>query len=130
MEQDYDALVHEAASQPFAGWDFSYIEGRYTEEEPSWDYREIVVERMKDTRSMLDLGTGGGEFLGSLGPLPPATFATEAYPPNLAIARRRLEPLGVKVVQTSRGDELSLPTGFFELVIDRHESLDAREVFR
>ncbi|GGL48999.1 hypothetical protein GCM10014719_57780 [Planomonospora parontospora subsp. antibiotica] len=30
--------------------------------------------------SLLDLGTGGGEFLSGLAPLPPRTAATEGYP--------------------------------------------------
>jgi len=33
------------------------------------------------------MGTGGGEFLASLAPLPMHTSATEAYPPNVEIAR-------------------------------------------
>ncbi len=129
-QQDFESLVREAERQPFSGWDFSYIAKRYSEQTLSWDYRSIVQVRMKGVGSMLDLGTGGGEFLASLGPLPAATFATEAYQPNVAVARRRLEPLGVKVVQIEREDDLKLPSRFFDLVVDRHESFDAEEVSR
>ena len=130
MGQDFQRLIGEAQDQPFSGWDFSYLVGRYLEEKPSWDYRSLVLERLKNVKSMLDLGTGGGEFLSSLQPLPKETFATEAYPPNIAIARGRLEPLGVKVLKITADNNLPFEEGFFELVIDRHESFDAGEVFR
>ena len=79
---------------------------------------------------MLDLGTGGGEFLSSVGSLPPDTCATEGYRPSLPLARARLEPLGVQVVETLPGDRLPVDDARFGLVIDRHESLSAREVQR
>ena len=67
-------------------------------EEPFWGYRGMVQKRMKGIDSMLDMGTGGGEFLASLKDLPAKTYATESYVPNILIATARLEPLGVKVV--------------------------------
>lgn len=130
MTQDFETLVNEAQRHPFSGWDFSYLAGRYLEEKPSWDYRSLVLERMRGVKSTLDLGTGGGEFLSSLQPLPKETFATEAYPPNIPIARGRLEPLGVKLLEVSADNDLPFEDGFFELIIDRHESFDAAEVFR
>lgn len=81
---------------------------------------------------MLDLGTGGGEFLSALAPLPARTVATEGYSPNVAVARRTLEPLGVEVVDTSGyGEgELPLPDGGFDLVVSRHEFYLPGEVHR
>lgn len=96
----------------------------------SWDYGKQVLVRMESVDSMLDMGTGGGEFLASLAPLPKRTFATEAYPPNVPIARMRLEPLGVKVVQIGADDNLPFGDETFALVINRHESFSAKEVYR
>jgi SAM-dependent methyltransferase len=79
---------------------------------------------------MLDLGTGGGEFLASLGSLPEDTHATEAYPPNQAIARAQLTPLGVTVHATRDEPELPFENGQFDLVINRHESYAPAEVHR
>jgi SAM-dependent methyltransferase len=120
------------------GWDFSSLGGRWTETSPPWDYRESVASRLPGADSLLDLGTGGGEFLSSLAPLPKQTAATEGYPPNVAIARDRLKPLGVEVVRTFCGDNDEVPQlgslpfrdGIIDLVIDRHESFIAAEVFR
>jgi len=49
------------------GWDFSHIEGRYTEQENlPWDYRSVIREYLQDDRKLVDIDTGGGEFLLSL----------------------------------------------------------------
>lgn len=34
----FDELVAEGESVPVRGWDFSWFEGRATEERPSWGY--------------------------------------------------------------------------------------------
>jgi SAM-dependent methyltransferase len=130
MKEDFDTLVEEAKRQPFSGWDFTYLFGRFVETKPSWDYFAIVRERMKGIKSMLDLGTGGGERLSSLQPFPAKTYATEGYPPNALIARERLGPLGVKVVKAQEGGDLPFEDGSFELIIDRHTGYDPKEVSR
>ena len=118
------------AARPVAGWDFAHLAERMREEDPPWDYRRMVVAAFAGSRALLDLGTGGGEFLASLGPLPPLACATEGYPANVPVARARLAPLGVAVAAV--GDDCRLPyaDGSFDLVISRHEAYDPREVRR
>ena len=49
------------------GWDFSYIDGRYEEEqELPWNYESMIRRYLIDTMQLLDYDTGGGEFLLSL----------------------------------------------------------------
>ncbi len=127
---NFEALIAEAEKAGFSGWDFSYLEGRYKESAPSWDYRQMVLERMADSSSLLDMGTGGGEFLASLGALPPHTCATEGFPPNLSIARACLAPLGVRVESACGDENLPFPDGSFDLVINRHESYSPAELKR
>lgn len=129
-EGEFERFISEAEKAPFSGWDFSFMEGRWREASLSWFYREIVIDRMRGVQSMLDMGTGGGEFLSGLTPLPPDTWATEAYPPNVPIAKARLEPLGVTVLQIESDDHLPLEDQMFDLVINRHEAFDAGEVYR
>lgn len=80
------------------------------------------------------MGTGGGEYLSSIDPLPKNTYATECYKPNVPIAKARLEPLGVKVVQAEIGDQenvkLPFSNDFFNLIINRHEAYDSKELNR
>ena len=128
--KSFEELVAEAESQPFSGWDFSWLEGRFEEGRPSWDYRRKVLAAIKGARTVLDLGTGGGEVLASMGPLPAETYATESWSPNFPVARKRLEPLGVKVVHTPSMGRLPFDSERFDLVIDRHEEYQETELFR
>jgi SAM-dependent methyltransferase len=128
----YDELIHEALTTPFEGWDFGVFKGRMTEESAAlpWDYPGLVRERLPRTGSLLDLGTGGGELLSSLAPLPERTTATEGWAPNVPVARKRLEPMGVQVVEVGDDDRLPLPDRSFELIVSRHESYDPDEIRR
>jgi len=121
-------LAEQACS--FSGWDFSHLDGRMTTEPLPWDYRSIVDERLKPSDRLLDMGTGGGEFLLTLGHPPELTTVTEAWPPNLKLCQQRLAPLGINVVHTFNDDALPLGDASFDVVLNRHESFDAREVFR
>jgi SAM-dependent methyltransferase len=126
----FDCLLAEATSQKFSGWDFSFMDGRWRESPPTWDYRAMILDRFRRAESLLDMGTGGGEFLASLPVLPAHTSATEGYPPNLPLARRLLEPLGVRVEPPLRGGLLPFADAGFDLVIDRHEAYVPAEVRR
>jgi len=139
----FDELMAEGLAAPFTGWDFSWLDARSTISPPPWNYRQQVSRYGADATTMLDMGTGGGEWLSDLHPRPPQTVATECWPPNVTIAARRLHPLGIPVVQaagapdnmaTDRGREtdgvLPFRAGAFGLVTNRHESFDAGEVAR
>lgn len=129
MAGTYELLVAEAERAAFSGWDFAWLRPRYVEPLPPWDYASELRGAMRDLGNMLDMGTGGGEVLASLAPLPALTVATEAWAPNLAVARGRLGPLGVGVVHVS---ESRLPFGpeSFDLVANRHEEFEPGELFR
>ncbi|MFJ3728309.1 class I SAM-dependent methyltransferase [Streptomyces sp. NPDC090045] len=122
MAHDYETRVEEALRAGLTGWDFSWLKGRVDGEGPSWDYERLARARLSHARSLLDIDTGGGEFLASLAPLPPACAATENWAPNLPLARQRLSPLGVEV---HRASGLDLPSGPFDLILNRHGLLDA-----
>ena len=125
-----DRLLAEATSQKFSGWDFSFMDGRWRENPPTWDYRAMILDRFRRAGSLLDMGTGGGEFLASLPFLPADTSATEGYPPNLPLARDRLKPLGVRVEPPFPGGRLPFVDAAFDLVINRHEAYVPTEVRR
>ncbi len=147
-DPEFDRLLAEAMAAPFSGWDFSWLEGRRVEEEDTqttWDYDERARKRIQSAASLLDLGTGGGERLSRLGPFPAFAVATEAYGPNVPVATRRLQPLGVQVVRThsgvhdSRGPQpdgrfaerrLPFQDASFELVLAHSSAFCPAEVYR
>jgi SAM-dependent methyltransferase len=120
--------------QPFTGWDFSYLDGRTSEEGSPDYYINRVTELLRAARSLLDLDTGGGERLLDMRPLwPPRVAASEGYVPNLRVAADRLEPLGVEVVEVESSEVAVLPFAdtSFDLVLNRHGGcLPAREIAR
>ena len=116
----FEDLLAEGASVPVEGWDFSWFEGRATEERPPWGYARLMGERMARAGAGLDIQTGGGEVLAGIPKPPPVLAATESWPPNVALARERLAPLGATVAQVA--DDAPLPFGdeSFDLVVSRH----------
>ncbi|MGI5446313.1 methyltransferase domain-containing protein [Streptomyces sp. CA-243310] len=120
MTRTFDHLVAEAESVSVDGWDFSWLDGRATEQRPSWGYQKLLGERLSRVSSVLDVQTGGGEVLAGAGALPPLTVATESWPPNVAKATRLLHPLGAVVVADSDEPPLPFADEAFELVGSRH----------
>ncbi|MEU8673681.1 class I SAM-dependent methyltransferase [Streptomyces sp. NPDC048560] len=119
-DERFEALVAEADAVSVDGWDFSWLEGRATEERPSWGYARAMADRMAGARCALDIQTGGGEVLASVPKLPPLTVATESWPPNVARATARLHPLGAVVVVDEDQPPLPFGDAAFDLVVSRH----------
>jgi SAM-dependent methyltransferase len=138
---DADRLLAEAAAAPTRGWDFSWLGDRIRTQAPPWDYDRIVCAWAATSPDLLDLGTGGGEWLAVLPCRPPRVVATEGYAPNFPVALERLGPLGIDVVvadapdnvaQTPGATEPRLPfdSGSFSLIAARHEAYLPAEVTR
>lgn len=142
MPDRIDALLGEADRRPFRGWDFSWLRGRLDSEPLPWDYTASVLARARESPDLLDLGTGGGEWLAALPHRPALTIATEAWAPNVSVARDRLGPLGIAVVQVApardntgkplegRAPPLPFADDRLHLVVSRHESFEVGEVAR
>jgi SAM-dependent methyltransferase len=120
MTRSFDDLVNEAAAADVDGWAFSWLNGRATEERPSWGYAKMMARRMAAATAALDIQTGGGEVLASVSRFPALTVATESWPPNVARATRVLHPLGVAVVAHDDTDPLPFADDAFDLVVSRH----------
>lgn len=133
-DEEVVAWLRSEFDQPFSGWDFSYLQGRRVElETPKpWSYDNIARVKALNSRSILDVDTGGGEeyaeIVADVGGRH-RWVACEAYLPNLAVARERLAPLGVGTV-AGRGDALPLRDESFDLVLNRHGYLAGAEAAR
>lgn len=58
-EQLKQQWLKEEENARIIGWDFSYLSGRYEEEgDLPWDYRALVLERLKKETDLLDMETG------------------------------------------------------------------------
>ena len=120
MTATFEDLIAEGAAEPVQGWDFSWFEGRATEQRPSWGYSRLLGQRMSLADAGLDLQTGGGEVLAGIPRAPRLLVATEAWPPNVPVARRALRPLGGSVVRVAEVAALPFADASFDLVVSRH----------
>jgi SAM-dependent methyltransferase len=118
--RSFDDLVDEAESADVSGWDFSWLDGRASEQRPPWGYSRLVAVRLCEVGSALDIDTGGGELVAQMPHLPSTMVVTEAWAPNVEHAQHMLSPRGVQVVAVTQGDSLPFPDGSFELVTSRH----------
>lgn len=139
---EFERLLKEAGSHPIEGWDFAWLGERMSTAPLPWSFEEIVTRHAHESPDLLDMGTGGGEWLATLPYRPPRAVATESWPPNFNIAGTRLRPLGITVVRieaapdnvAQQPDEqrgsLPFPDASFALISNRHESFVAAEVAR
>ncbi len=117
-------------ARSFSGWSFDDVAMRPLDPGPPWDYEAIARMRARSAKSILDLGTGGGEVLERIvGGLDCRVVATEEWEVNVPVAQERLAPLGVDVVRYN-WRALPFADTSFDLVLDRHEALDPAEVLR
>ena len=116
----------------FHGWDFSRMNETWKESPLKWDYVKTVQDYLKPDNLLLDMGTGGGEVLLTINHPYHLTYVTEVYPPNVELCREKLSPLGIHVSQVfgDYNDDLPFDDEMFDIIINRHESFDMKEVYR
>jgi SAM-dependent methyltransferase len=121
----FDEEIAEGLAVPTAGWDFSWFDGRATEERPGWGYVGLCGELLGQVDSVLDVDTGGGEVfaeaLGLAARVPGVVRATEGWAPNYELASAALEPFGgVVTLVDDHAAPLPFDDSTFGLVTSRH----------
>lgn len=121
---DFARLVTQANDASVEGWGFSWLDGRATEERPSWGYVRMLPSRLNDAGAVLDVQTGGAEVfaeaLSRSDHRPHTIVATEAWPPNRAIAAHTLVGFGGVAVGVAEGGAYPFRSAAFDLVVSRH----------
>lgn len=112
------------------GWDFSHVDGRVVEDALPWDYREQILHYLKPEMQILDIDTGGGEFLLSLHHPYRNTSATENYLPNIELCQNTLLPLEIDFRSADGKGTLPFENERFDLVLNRHGDLNPEEIYR
>ncbi len=126
-----DQWINEEENAKMLGWDFTHIKDRYVEEDDlPWDYKQIVKDIITSDKVLLDIDTGGAEFLLSLNHPYDKTFATEAYQPNVTFCRNKLTKLGIGFEEADAEKNLPFKDESFDIVINRHGCFNEKEIFR
>lgn len=115
----------------FSGWNFSYLKStsRMHEAPLPWNYYIHAIKYFYYAHAVLDLGTGGGEFLSQFPLQNKKVYATERYEPNIAIAKQNLEPFGVQVMGLEMDAKIPLESNSLDLILSRHEAYKEEEVY-
>lgn len=124
MRRSFEELLAEGAAVPVEGWDFSWFAGRATEERPRWGHSRLLADRLGRATASLDVQTGGGEVYAAAvrnaRRRPDVVAATEAWHPNVAVARRSLAAVGGAVVEVADDGLLPFRDACVDLVSSRH----------
>ncbi|WP_040166656.1 class I SAM-dependent methyltransferase [Microbacterium gorillae] len=118
------------------GWDFGKLDGRLDADDPPWDFDAEVRAALRDATEAVDVGTGGGErliaHLVAVGDDRGRVRATEGWPENVPVARANLASHGIEVLayDPEAGERFPLPDASVDLLIARHEAVDAPEFAR
>ena len=122
---------HEEEKLAMEGWNFAHINDRYTEEtDLPWDYEQIIHQFLRNDHRLLDIDTGGGEFLLSLGHPGKLTSATENYEVNIAVCQKRLLPENIDFKPADPKVYLPFADDLFDIVINRHGDYHEKEIYR
>lgn len=122
LNEEKEAHIH--------GWEFSHLEGRMEQGKVPWDYADMVRRELTKDKKLLDIDTGGGEFLLSLGHEDVNTAATEGFAPNVQLCREVLAPRGIDFRPADASKHLPFDDESFDIVIDRHGDLCPKEIVR
>ena len=123
--------LEEEKNAHIQGWNFSHIYGRYEEENDlPWDYKNIIKQYLKPEYKLLDIDTGGGEFLLTLKHPFKNTSVTENYLPNVEFCKKNLVPLGINLYEIDGDSLLPFKDNEFDIVINKHGSFNVSELFR
>jgi len=131
LKKLYTEWKNEEKIAHIKGWDFSHIKNRYIEEDKlPWDFKALIKSYLTDEMSLLDMETGGGEFLLELQHPVSKTSAIEGYKPNVEFCKNKLLPLGIDFKEADGGSILPFDDKQFDIVTNRHGDYTCLEVKR
>lgn len=112
------------------GWDFSKL--RVTETGPRTNYVKIVLSHLNKQKTLLDIGTGGGEKLATHAPRVRYAVAIDNGRNMVETAKRNFHKnrLGNAHMILCDSAKLPLVQASFEVVTDRHAPFKAQEIAR
>jgi len=113
------------------GWDFRALSKRTKVVGKKWKFPELVEKRARG-KTILDVGTGGGELLLRIAKHAKTACGIDVTKEMIRTARRNLRRSGLRNVEFTVADsrKLPYPDGCFDVVMCRHAPFYAREVAR
>jgi len=112
------------------GWDFSQV--RVVQEHPRIDYSKVVESHLQRNKTLLDVGTGGGERLQPFAHKVKEVIAIDVNRKMIETAKQNLDKSGLHNVDLilCNSEKMPIATARIDIVIDRHAPFNAKEVYR
>jgi ubiquinone/menaquinone biosynthesis C-methylase UbiE len=112
------------------GWDFSQV--KVIEEGPIIDYSRVVESHLGRNKTLLDVGTGGGERLKAFAPKVREAIGIDIDRKMIKTAAENLRRSGSQNVNLILCDSEKMPVveAHIDIVINRHAPFGAKEVSR
>ncbi|MBN1813739.1 MAG: class I SAM-dependent methyltransferase [Anaerolineae bacterium] len=112
------------------GWDFSRVQD--AREPVPWDYLDVVRRYLRATDRVLDVGTGGGEKLLSLVGCFDSALGVDVSTEMIETAKKNKAVAQVEAVsfEVMPAEALRFADDTFDVVLNRHCTVDVRETFR
>ncbi|MCM3086766.1 class I SAM-dependent methyltransferase [Bhargavaea ginsengi] len=112
------------------GWDFGDL--KVFSEGVEWDFVQEVKSRCNQTDMLLDIGTGGGEYLLKLSPSLLLAIGIDLSNEMIKTAKTNLRNSTVSNVRFFQmpAEALQFPDELFDMVTSRHAPFSSNEVYR
>lgn len=116
--------------EEIGNWDFSDIK-YITKRKANWDLYEQIKKYTKNNSLILDLGTGGCEKALKYLPDEATIIGTDFSPKMIDTANKNKEKYPNKKIKfcTMDNHNLSFPNNLFDIVVARHTSIDAKQIY-
>jgi predicted RNA methylase len=126
----YERIAEEIGER--SGWDFTGVRSEEAVSEVKFNYVDTIKEYLSGEEYLLDIGTGGGEFLLSLTSMAKRSWGVDIDNEMVETARHNLNSSSPNNVEflVADGESLPFPDGFFDVVICRQAPFCAGEVHR
>jgi SAM-dependent methyltransferase len=121
-QQELDELLGDLV--PRRGWDFSSMS--VLRQPVPWDYQSVVLNFLRPTDDVLDIGTGGGEKLASFAASFRRGLGIDIDPDMIRLARQNSAAGNLEFRVCS--ERLETIAGTFDAVINRHAPFDIAAV--
>jgi SAM-dependent methyltransferase len=112
------------------GWDFSQV--RVVEEGPRTNYSKVVETHLRRNKTLLDVGTAGGERLEAFAPKVRKAIGIDI---DRKMIKTAAENLGKSSLHNAHlilcdSEKMPIAGAHIDIVIDRHTPFNAKEVSR
>lgn len=127
---DFEKLSRKVGKR--TGWDFSEVNPRIEASPNKWNFLEVIKDYVDKDTVLLDIGTGGGEFLLKVARSVGRAYGIDNQESMIETAKKNLDEAEIYNVEfgVASSEKLPFKDESFDVVICRHAPFSGEEVAR